>query len=98
MSTLRSELIRIFALAGDAHHQAFNTADGEDSEWAQWYASHLLNQLGPLLGTWFSHSALARELEELETRRLKKSPPPPWLEFYAEHFIQSYSPEQRRTQ
>lgn len=90
MVELRKTLIALFSEAGKAHHHAFQDVDGADPEWPAWYASHLLNQLGPALGTWLSHQDLAEELANLAEQHRKEGPHTRWQEFYADHFIQKY--------
>ena len=41
------QLAELFKQTGEAHHQAFLETDGEDPEWAIWYAGYLQDRLEP---------------------------------------------------
>lgn len=89
--TIRA-LTELFKEAGKAHHAAFIETDGDDPDWPIWYASYLINHIGPLLGTWFSHQALSEELAELANDHQQSAPGIAWPEYYAKHFVRKYEP------
>lgn len=54
--------------AGETHHTVFRITDGEDADWASWYADWLINhsELPDLLGGAPVRSHLVAELVSLE--------------------------------
>jgi hypothetical protein len=84
----RDHLEAVLRGAGEAHHAAYADTDGDDPEWALWYASHVIGDLRAVLHrpeltlsrlVWAfvscddAYSAGRREL--------------PWHGFYADCFI-----------
>lgn len=38
----QQKLAELLQQTAEAHHQAFISTDGEDKDWAEWYAKYLL--------------------------------------------------------
>ena len=53
-----AELSELFRQTGEAHHQAFVATDGDDPEWAIWYADYLQARLEPFLAAPITRSRL----------------------------------------
>ena len=88
---------RIAALlheAGETHHLVYRIVDGDDPDWASWYADWLLNlsELPQILGTTPVRSELVWPLVTLDKEYTNASPGTPrphgYAERVAEHFAQ----------
>jgi hypothetical protein len=82
-----AKLEQLFQETGRAHHQAFLATDGDDPDWAAWYAEYLVPRLAKLLGRSFERNDLQRSLVSAEAERQKLNPPPDWARFYAQHIL-----------
>lgn len=93
MQKQRQAMIEIFEQSGKAHALAFTLVDGEDPDWALWYAEFLQQPLSKILGQNLTRTQVALCLiaaeEERQTVHGKDHP---WPELYADHFVQRYSP------
>ena len=79
---------RIAALlheAAETHHVVYRIVDGDDPDWASWYADWLLNlsELPELLGAHPVRSHLVHALVELDRRFRDEHPEEPWETWYA---------------
>ena len=78
--------------AAETHHVVYRIVDGEDPDWASWYADWLLDhsELADLLGGRPVRSELVYTLVRLDKEYTEAQPSEPWEEFYstrlAEHF------------
>jgi len=78
--------------AAETHHQVYRITDGEDPDWASWYADWLirLSELPDLLGRTPVRSELTYLLVLLDKEFSDQQPTEPWERFYArrvtEHF------------
>jgi hypothetical protein len=91
-----SEPVRIPTLlheAGETHHRVYRIVDGEDPDWASWYADWLLNlsELPELLGVRPVRSELVYMLVHLDKEFTRKAPGGSWEDYYAEGLIQHFS-------
>jgi hypothetical protein len=72
--------------AGDLHHRVYRITDGEDADWASWYATWLvrLSELPQVLGCEIVRSELVHLLVELG-----REPPDgqPWELRYARRIV-----------
>lgn len=80
---------RISALlheAAETHHTVYRIVDGEDPDWASWYADWLieLSELSRLLGAKPVRSHLVHALVELDRSFTADAPGQPWEIWYAE--------------
>jgi hypothetical protein len=82
------ELERIAALlheAAETHHVVYRIVDGDDPDWASWYADWLLDlsELPVELGTAPLRSHLVHALVELDRAQQRDAPGEQWELFYA---------------
>ena len=75
----------------ETHHRVFRITDGEDADWASWYADWLLNlsELPTLLGSKPVRSRLVYELVRLDREYTSRLRDEPWESFYAKALINS---------
>ena len=86
---------RIAALlheASETHHVVFRIVDGDDPDWASWYADWLLDhsELPDYLGAKPVRSHLVHALVELDREVTSSSPGEPWEEVYARGLIERF--------
>ena len=74
----------------ETHHRVFRITDGEDADWASWYADWLVNlsELPRLVGTPPVCSALVYELVRLDREYTAGGPGESWEEFYARALVE----------
>ena len=93
--TDRDELGRLselFQQAGDAHHRAFSETDGEDPEWALWYAEYLHEKLNTFLAAPITRSRLVFCLIGADDEHRATESDVPWPEYYAQRFLECMGP------
>jgi hypothetical protein len=71
--------------AAETHHTVYRITDGDDPDWASWYADWLLDhsELADLLGRRPVRSHLVHSLVELDRGYVAASPAEPWEDWYA---------------
>ena len=79
---------RIAALlheAAETHHRVYRITDGDDPDWASWYADWLLtlSELPDVLGRRPVRSHLVAALVELDRDHTVSAPAEPWERWYA---------------
>ena len=78
--------------AAETHHRVYRVVDGEDPDWASWYANWLidLSELPRLLGVKPVRSELVYVLVLLDKEYSREHSSEPWEQYYArrirEHF------------
>jgi hypothetical protein len=79
--------------AAETHHRVYRIVDGEDQDWASWYADWLvkLSELPQLLGTTPVRSELIYLLVGLDKEYVRSQPDEPWESFYAARLVDHYS-------
>ena len=72
--------------AAETHHVVYRITDGDDPDWASWYADWLLNlsELPELLGSTPVRSHLVHALVRLDREYTAESPDERWEDWYAE--------------
>ena len=85
---------RIAALlheAGETHHLVYRIVDGDDPDWASWYAQWLLDlsELPQLLGITPVRSELVWMLVSLDKEYTNATPDVPWPQWYAHRRLRS---------
>jgi hypothetical protein len=72
--------------AGETHHRVYRIVDGDDPDWASWYADWLidLSELPDLLGVRPVRSELVWMLVGLDKDYAREQPDVPWPRWYAE--------------
>ena len=80
--------------AGETHHRVYRIVDGDDPDWASWYADWLLNlsELPQLLGTRPVRSELVWLLVALDKDYAQTGPDTPWPDRYAERIVKHFAP------
>jgi hypothetical protein len=83
---------RIAALlheAGETHHLVYRIVDGDDPDWASWYADWLLelSELPDVLDRKPVRSELVWMLVQLDRDYVAESPDTPWSAWYAERIV-----------
>jgi hypothetical protein len=93
---VRDELDRIAALldeVGEIHHTVYRITDGEDPDWASFYADWLvrLSELGDLLGATPVRSELTYMLVRLGKEYDEQAPDEPWTRWYAARLVDHFA-------
>jgi hypothetical protein len=75
--------------AGETHHRVYRIVDGEDPDWASWYADWLIehSELSQILGTRPVRSELVWLLVQLDKDYAQTSPDAPWPQWYAQRVV-----------
>jgi hypothetical protein len=80
--------------AGDVHHAVYRIRDGDDPDWASWYADWLLelSELPEVLGTRPVRSHLVHALIEAERDYAEQAPGESWQDWYAARLVERFRP------
>ena len=80
--------------AAETHHVVFRITDGEDPDWASWYADWLLqhSELPQLLGSAPTRSHLVHALVELDREYVAFAPVERWEETYSRGLMSRFAP------
>lgn len=75
--------------AAETHHIVFAISDGDDLDWASWYADWLVNlsALPRILGVRPVRSELTWLLVGLDKEFTDEKPAEPWEQFYAQRLV-----------
>ena len=76
--------------AGRAHHQAYLETNGDDPDWAIWYADYLVDKLPEHLGTRLHRSNIVYLLMHLSYLQPLDAPQAAWPRYYARYLLQRY--------
>jgi hypothetical protein len=79
--------------AGQTHHLVYRIVDGDDPDWASWYANWLrdLSELPQILGAAPVRSELVWLLVTLDQQYTKAHPSTPWPQWYAERMLKHFA-------
>lgn len=79
--------------AGETHHIVYRIVDGDDPDWASWYADWLLrlSELPQVLATTPIRSELVWLLVNLDKDYTATSPGAPWPTWYAERIVEHFA-------
>ena len=79
--------------AGETHHQVYRIVDGDDPDWASWYADWLLNlsELPQILDEKPVRSELVYWLVKLDKDYGEAKPDEAWEDFYADRLVSRFS-------
>jgi hypothetical protein len=79
--------------AAETHHQVYRITDGNDDDWASWYADWLtrLSELPELLARRPVRSELTCQLVSLDREYTAAGTGQPWERFYAERLVQAFA-------
>jgi hypothetical protein len=85
-----NEIAELLRQVGEVHHMVFADTDGNDDDWATFYADWLLvhSELPRLLGRRPVRSHLTRDLVELDEQYEALAPPEPWPAWYAQRLLE----------
>jgi hypothetical protein len=77
----------------ETHHQVYRITDGEDPDWASWYADWLLrlSELPDLLAGTPVRSELVYLLVLLDNEYMEQRPAEPWEQYYARRLIRHFA-------
>jgi hypothetical protein len=80
--------------AAETHHRVYRITDGEDADWASWYADWLvrLSELPELLGTPPVRSELIHLLVQADRDYTRQRPDEAWERFYAQRITEQLAP------
>jgi hypothetical protein len=78
--------------AAETHHRVYRITDGEDADWASWYADWLtrLSELPSLLGRPPVRSELVYLLVLLDKEVTERRPSEPWEQYYARRIVEHF--------
>jgi hypothetical protein len=76
--------------AGETHHVVYRIVDGDDQDWASWYADWLLNlsELPQILQSRPVRSELVWLLVTLDREYTQTGPDTPWPQWYARRIVE----------
>jgi len=79
--------------AAETHHRVYRITDGEDPDWASWYADWLLrlSELPELLAATPVRSELVYLLVLLDDEYTEQQPAEAWEQFYARRLIRHFA-------
>jgi hypothetical protein len=79
--------------AAETHHTVYRITDGEDPDWASWYADWLvrLSELPEIVGRAPVRSELTHLLVELDGEYTRATPAEPWESWYAGRVVAHFS-------
>jgi hypothetical protein len=94
MATEVEQIAALLKEAGETHHTVYRIVDGDDPDWASWYADWLirLSELPRILKTTPVRSALIYELVRLDREFNASKPDEPWDRYYARQLLQRFQP------
>ena len=89
---------RIAALlheVGETHHLVYRIVDGDDPNWASWYADWLvdLSELPSILAVTPVRSELVWLLVTLDKEYVETAPDLAWPQWYADRFLSHFAAE-----
>jgi hypothetical protein len=79
--------------AAETHHRVYRITDGEDADWASWYANWLidLSELPERLGRRPVRSELVYLLVLLEKEVRDQQPSGTWEQYYARRIVEHFT-------
>jgi hypothetical protein len=92
MGDATDRLAGILHEAAETHHQVFRIHDGEDPDWASWYADWLipLSELPEVVGVTPVRSELVYLLVRSDKEYTAQHPDQPWEPFYAARILEHF--------
>jgi hypothetical protein len=96
MSPSKVEIVAdVLHEAAETHHIVYKIVDGNDLDWASWYADWLINLsiLPALLGRPPVRSELVWKLVDLDKAYTAQAPEEKWEHWYAERLLDHFSSE-----
>jgi len=92
MTGTEKEIAELLHEAGEKHHLVYRIVDGDDPDWASWYADWLLDlsELPDLLGTKPVRSELVYMLVKLDKEYAESPPGERWEDVYARELLATF--------
>ena len=92
MSEQAPSIPALLSEASETHHTVYRIVDGDDPDWASWYADWLIDhsELPEILGARPVRSELVWLLVSLDKEYTGTQPEAPWPEWYAERIIRHF--------
>ena len=89
---MTTDIATLLHEAAETHHIVYRIVDGDDPDWASWYADWLLqlSELPELLGRTLVRSHLVHALVQLDRDYTATAPDEKWEAWYAER-LTSYT-------
>jgi hypothetical protein len=86
-------IARLLHEAAETHHVVYRISDGEDPDWASWYADWLtrLSELPRMLGRPPVRSELVYLLVLLDKEYTQHQPEEPWERYYARRLVEHFA-------
>lgn len=83
------DIAKLLHEAAETHHTVYRITDGEDDDWATWYADWLvrLSELPDLLGRRPARSELTHQLVTFDREYTAAAQDVPWEQFFAERLV-----------
>ena len=93
---MNDQIAALLHEAGEMHHLVYRIVDGDDPDWASWYADWLINlsELPQILGTTPVRSELVWLLVSLDKEYTESSPDEPWPQWYAGRIVARFAADQ----
>jgi len=87
-----SKIAALLDEAAGTHHHVYRITDGDDDDWATWYANWLLDlsELSELLGARPVRSHLIHALVQADRDYTSGSNDEPWPDFYSGALVQRF--------
>jgi hypothetical protein len=94
MNSTAEKVSELLHEAGETHHRVYRIVDGDDPDWASWYADWLidLSELPRLLGGAPVRSELVYTLVSLDKEYGAASPDERWEDWYATRILERLGP------
>ena len=94
MTDVLEQISGLLHEAGETHHRVFRIVDGDDDDWASWYAEWLikLSELPDLVKAKPVRSELIYLLVSLDKRYVAEAPGEPWETYYAREIMRHFEP------
>ena len=94
MSEQATQIAALLHEAGETHHLVYRIVDGDDPDWASWYADWLINlsELPQTLGITPVRSELVWLLVTLDKEYTAASPGLDWPQWYAQRILDRLAP------
>jgi hypothetical protein len=93
MADNHAKIAALLHEAAETHHTVYRIVDGDDPDWASWYADWLVNlsELPDLLGAKPVRSHLVHALVSLDRQYTVQAPDEPWEDWYAAKLIEGFA-------
>lgn len=93
-AALIDQVAALLREAAELHHKVYRVVDGDDPDWASWYADWLtrLSELPKVLEKAPVRSELTYMLVKLDRDFNQAKPDEPWDRFYALKLLQHFQP------